>query len=184
MFCQLTNTSECDSTSRNFSSTTKELKKPVPYFNVAVGQTFRSSAVSVFWKLWGKLSFNKVLRMRNKYRNRLDMHKTGGNARRLKLTNLQPVSKNLQTQAKGKVRTVEPGLWSRNSNFASVSRHPKIFDPAQERFVPLKTKKLCIICTCSLPYKIRLLNGNSNFRLRFHHSFFWFRLRLHSPGWN
>jgi len=43
--------------------------------------------------------------MRNKYRNRLDMHKTGGNARRLKLTSFQPVSKNLQTQAKGKVRT-------------------------------------------------------------------------------
>jgi len=28
--------------------------------------------------------------MRNKYRNRLDMNKTGGNAIRLKLSNLQP----------------------------------------------------------------------------------------------
>jgi len=42
--------------------------------------------------------------MRNKYRNRLDMNKTSGNARRFKLTNLQPALKNLQIKAKGKVR--------------------------------------------------------------------------------
>jgi len=33
--------------------------------------------------------------MSNKYRNRPDMNKTGGNAIRLKLTNLQPALKNL-----------------------------------------------------------------------------------------
>ena len=43
--------------------------------------------------------------MRNKYRNRLEMNKTGGNARRLKLTDLQPALKNLQITARGKVRS-------------------------------------------------------------------------------
>jgi len=48
-------------------------------------------------------SFNQVLHMRNKYRNRLDMNKTGGNAIRLKLTNLQPALKNLQIKSQGQV---------------------------------------------------------------------------------
>jgi len=53
--------------------------------------------------------------MRNKYRIRLEMNKTSGNAIRLKLTDLQPALKNLQVTATGKVRsswnqTVEPKL--------------------------------------------------------------------------
>jgi len=39
--------------------------------------------------------------MRNKYRNRLDMSKTGGYAIRLKLTNSQPALKNLQIKIQG-----------------------------------------------------------------------------------
>jgi len=61
------------------------------------------------------------------------------------------------------------------------------FPLAPEQFGPLKTKKHCIICTSGLLYQICLLNRNSNFRLRLHHSKFLgtsFRLRLHSPGWN
>ena len=42
------------------------------------------------------LTYCQVLHMRNKYRNRLDMNKTGGNVIRLKLTNLQPAWKSLQ----------------------------------------------------------------------------------------
>ena len=34
--------------------------------------------------------FSEVLYVRNKYRNRLDMNKTGGHTVRLKLTNLHP----------------------------------------------------------------------------------------------
>jgi len=47
--------------------------------------------------------FNQVLHMRNKFCNHLDMNKTGGNVTQLKLTNLQPASKNLQKKARGKV---------------------------------------------------------------------------------
>jgi len=45
--------------------------------------------------------FYEVRHMRNKYRNRLDMNKTGGNAMRFKLTNLQPALKNLQIKSQG-----------------------------------------------------------------------------------
>jgi len=45
--------------------------------------------------------FNQILHMRNKYRNRLDMSKTGGYAIRLKLTNSQPALKNLQIKIQG-----------------------------------------------------------------------------------
>ena len=41
------------------------------------------------------LTYCQVLHMRNKYHNRLDMNKTGGNVIRLKLTNLQPALKKL-----------------------------------------------------------------------------------------
>jgi len=43
--------------------------------------------------------------MRNKYSSRLDINNTGGNARPLKLTNLQPALKNLQIKARSKVRS-------------------------------------------------------------------------------
>ena len=43
--------------------------------------------------------------MRNKYRSRLDMNKTGGKAIQLKLTNFKPALKNLQIKARGKVRS-------------------------------------------------------------------------------
>jgi len=56
VFCQLTSISQCDSTSRDFSSTTKAMMKPVPYLINTDGQTFGSSAVSVFRNFWGKLS--------------------------------------------------------------------------------------------------------------------------------
>jgi len=49
--------------------------------------------------------------MRNKYRNCLEMNKTGGNAIRLKLTDLQPALKNLQITARGKVRS----SWNQDS---------------------------------------------------------------------
>jgi len=66
--------------------------------------------------------------MRNKYRNRLDMYKTGGNAIRLELTDLQPALKNLQIKARGKVaevgtRTVEPELKFRAPAPAASIRH-------------------------------------------------------------
>jgi len=47
-FCQLTSMSECDFTSRKFSSTTKALMNPVTCFINTDGQTFGSSAVSLF----------------------------------------------------------------------------------------------------------------------------------------
>jgi len=45
--------------------------------------------------------FNQVPHKRNKYRNGLGINKTGGNAIRLKLTNLQPALKNLQIESHG-----------------------------------------------------------------------------------
>jgi len=77
--------------------------------------------------------------MHNKYRNRLDMNKTGGNAIQLKLTNLKPALKNLQIKARGKVRSSwiqDCGAETQVS--VSCSRHPKFFPPAQERYGPLK----------------------------------------------
>jgi len=50
------NIGECDFTSRNFSSTIKAMVKPVPYVIITDSQTFRSSAVSLFRKFWGKSS--------------------------------------------------------------------------------------------------------------------------------
>jgi len=49
-FCWLTNISECNFTYRNFSSTSKAMMKPVPYFINTDGQTFGSRAGSVFRK--------------------------------------------------------------------------------------------------------------------------------------
>jgi len=48
--------------------------------------------------------FNQALHMRNKYRNRLDMNKTGGNAMRLKMINLQFVLKTLADKHHRKIR--------------------------------------------------------------------------------
>jgi len=53
--------------------------------------------------------------MRNEYRNRLDMNKTGRNAIRLKLTNLQPALKTCRQKPGARfavvgTRTVEPKL--------------------------------------------------------------------------
>ena len=86
--CQLTNISECDFTSKNFSSTSKAMMKPMLYFIDTDGQTFGSSASDVFQKFGEKLiitnvaeqRINQPLHMHNKYRNRPDMNKTGGNA--------------------------------------------------------------------------------------------------------
>ena len=109
------------------------------------------------------------------------MHMTGGNAIRLQLTNLQTALKNLQTQAKDEVRSMEPGLWSRNSNFGLLLQASKIFAPAPERLGPLKTKNHYIIFACWLLYKIRLLNENSNFRLRLHNTIVWLRAPAPQP---
>jgi len=54
----------------------------------------------------------------------------------------------------------------------SSSRHLKFLAPIPKRFGPLETKNHCIICTIGLFHKLCLLNGNSNFRLRLHHSKF------------
>ena len=101
------------------------------------------------------------------------MNEAGGNAIRL-LNNLQPASKNLQIKARGKVRSSwNQDCGARTHISGSSSRHPKFFAPAPERFGPkLQTKNHCIICTIGLLHKICLLDGNSNFRLRFHHSKF------------
>jgi len=114
------------------------------------------------------------------------MSKTGGNAIRLKLTNLQPASKYLQKKNKGKVRsTCNQGCGTKRqiSGSGSSSRHPNfwlrirrqplkvlVLAPAPERFGPLKTNNYWIISTTGLLHKLCLWNGNSNFRLRFHHS--------------
>jgi len=89
----------------------------MPYFINTDGQNFGSSAVSVFHKFWRKVKlllllefpttyvteqgFKQLLHIPNKYRNRLDMNKTGGNATQIKLTNLQPALKNLQIKSQG-----------------------------------------------------------------------------------
>jgi len=85
--------------------------KPVLSFMHTDGQIFGSSIVSVFQNFgWGKtklllLTFtttyfaeqgvSQVLHTRNNYSNWFDTNKAGGNAMRLKLTNLQPALKKL-----------------------------------------------------------------------------------------
>jgi len=74
-----------------------------------------------FPELWGKVKvlllvfpttyfaeqgFSQVLHIRNKYRNHLDMNKTGGNVIRLKLTNLQIALKKLADKHHRKVRII------------------------------------------------------------------------------
>jgi len=163
VFCQLTNTSECDSTSRNFLPITKAIMKHMLYFIITDGQTFGPSAVSVFRKFCGKLSwyyywsfheiccwasFNQVLHMRNKYRNRLEINKIGGNAIRLKLTDLQSALKNLQVTARGTVRSSwnqDCGAETQISGSSSSCKHPKLFAPAPEWLGPLKMKNNCIL---------------------------------------
>jgi len=58
------------------------------------------------------------------------MNKTGGNARRLKLTDLQPALKNLQTTARGKVHRIlnqDCGTETQISGSGSSCKHPKYF---------------------------------------------------------
>ena len=57
LFCQLTKVSECGSTSRNFSSTSKSTMKPVPFVINTNFQTFGSSAVTVFRKFGESKAF-------------------------------------------------------------------------------------------------------------------------------
>jgi len=59
-------------------------------FSGSFGESEANVATEVSDEICSWASFNQVLHMRNKYRNRLDKNKTGGNAIRLKLTNLQP----------------------------------------------------------------------------------------------
>jgi len=80
--------------------------------------------------------------------------------------------------------------------FGSGSKLWKFLTAAPEWFGPLKNKNHCIVCTIGLLHQIRLLNGNSNFRLQFHHSKFFssgcshpklLGFQLHSPDcfmWN
>jgi len=71
--------------------------------------------------------------MRNKYRNRLDMSKTGGNAIPLKLISLQLALKYLQIKARGKVRNSWNqgcGAETQTSGSGSSSRHSKFLTPA------------------------------------------------------
>ena len=91
--------------------------KPVPCFINMDGQTFGSSAASVFQKFGEKLSYyiflefpttyfleqgvSQVLHMHNKCRYHLDMNKTEGNAIRLRLTSLQPTFKKLTDKKPG-----------------------------------------------------------------------------------
>jgi len=87
--------------------------------------------------------------MRNKYRNRLDMNKTDGNAVRFKLTNLQPALKNVQIKSRGKICSSWNqgcGVETQISGSSSSSRHPKFLTlaPAPERFVPFQTKTHCM----------------------------------------
>ena len=84
---------------------------------------------------------------------------------------------------------LQPGMWSRNSNFRLQLQASKILAPAPERFGPLKTKNHCIICATRFPHKMRLWNWRPNFRLRLHHLKAFdsghsklLGLRLHSPA--
>ena len=84
---------------------------------------------------------NQVLHMRNKYRNRLEMNKTGGNAIRLKLTDLQPALKNMQITARGQIRSSWNqgcGAESQISGSGSSCKHQSFFAPAPEGFGPFK----------------------------------------------
>jgi len=123
--------------------------------------------------------------MRSKYRNRLGVNKTGGNAIRLKLTDLQPALKNLQITARGKVRSSwnqDCGAETQNSGSGSSCKHPKFFAPAPERFGPLKIKNNCI-----LYYWLAAQSMSVEWELKFQASAPPFKkiwLRLHSPGWN
>ena len=109
--------------------------------------------------------------MRNKYRNRLDMNKTSGNAIRFKLTNLQPALKNLQIKARGKVRNSWNKDCGAETHFCLLLQPSKIL-PSGSKTIwsieKLKTIALCILASCYTQYV--LLNGNSNFSLRLHHS--------------
>ena len=76
----------------------------------------------------------KQLHLLNKYCNRLDMNKTGGNAIWLKLTNLQPALENLQVEVRGKVRNSwnqDCGAETPISSSGTSSRHPKFLAPPQ-----------------------------------------------------
>ena len=99
------------------------------------------------------------------------MNKTGGNAIRLKLTDLQPALKNMQITARGKVRSSwnqDCGAETQISGSGSSCKHPKYFASAPEHWI-LKTTALY---TIGLLHKMCLLNGNSHFRFRLHHSKF------------
>jgi len=119
--------------------------------------------------------------MRNKYRNRLEMNKTDGNAIRLKLTNLQPALQSLQISARGKVRSSWNqycGAETQSSGSGSSCKHPKVSARAPERLGPLKIKNNCI-----LYYWLATQNMSVEWELKFQpFKIIW--LRLHSPGWN
>jgi len=84
--------------------------KPVPCFINTGWSDFWIKRSERFPEVWGKVKlllllkfpttyfpeqgFSQGLHTRKKYRNRLDMNKTEGNAIQLRLTNLQPAFKN------------------------------------------------------------------------------------------
>jgi len=109
------------------------------------------------------------------------MNKTGANATRLKLADLQPAFKNLQITAGGKVRSSwnqDCGAETQISDSGSSCKHQKFFTPLPERLGPLKIKNNCI-----LYYWLAAQNMSVEWELKFP-PFKFFCLRLHSPGWN
>ena len=105
-FCLLTDISECDSTSSDFSSTSKAMVKPVPYCVNTDSQTWIKSSKrfpKVYFLLYSTIASETpqvltwgcqtcflpsaiylgcalcTVYMSNKYYYRLDMNKTGGN---------------------------------------------------------------------------------------------------------
>ena len=69
-------------------------------------------------------------------------------------------------EPKLKCRALAPGI----QKFLLQLQPSKFLTLAPEQFDPLKTKNNSIICTVGLLHKLCLLNGNSNFRLRLHHT--------------
>ena len=102
---------------RNVSSASKAIMKHVLYFIHTNDWIFGSNAVSVFqnfgekwsyyyWRFPRRILLSKVSAKYYTFRNHLNMNKTGGNAIRLKLTNLQIALKKLADKHHRKVRII------------------------------------------------------------------------------
>ena len=99
---------EYDSASSKFSSASKVMAKPVPYFisamNVfgSLGKFFKPSLLLELPTTYvSEQDFSQAPHMRNKYRKHLDMNRTDGYAIPLKLITLQSALKKLTDKEPG-----------------------------------------------------------------------------------